>query len=68
MRKKFVPEKGVLLDANFLSHVINCDQCKRYEADKPATLALQCLEGSVLWKRENAVGGGRVDSLRELVF
>lgn len=57
MRKKKVynSSTGITLDANFLTHVANCEQCKRFDEKKPGTLALMCLEGTVLWKRENGV-------------
>lgn len=53
--KKYDASRGVQLDANFLSHAGDCEQCRRYDAEKPATLALMCLEGAVLYKRDNAV-------------
>lgn len=52
--KVYLAETGIALDATFAHHATNCEQCMRYDADKPSTLALQCLEGSVLWKRENS--------------
>jgi hypothetical protein len=53
--KNYDPQNGVMMDANFVSHQTICDQCKRFDAEKPATIALMCLEGSVLWKRENGI-------------
>lgn len=53
--KMYHPEKGVPIDGDFLIHLSNCAQCRRYDATKPGTLSLLCLEGSVLWKRENVV-------------
>lgn len=54
-KKIYTAEKGVLLDGNFLTHAAHCKDCQRFEEAKPASIALMCLEGSVLWKRENAV-------------
>lgn len=54
--KKFIADGvvcGVPMDANFISHTANCANCKQFDAAAPATFALLCLEGSVLWKREN---------------
>ena len=57
--KKYEAEHGVPLDANWRTHSTDCAECKRFDADKPATIGLMCLEGAVLWKRENAVGPKR---------
>jgi len=53
-KKTYRAETGIALDSTFLYHAASCEQCKLYDESKPATLALQCLEGSVLWKREHA--------------
>ncbi len=42
---------GVQIDPDFQSHRDNCEQCCALIL--PAELAKLCLEGSVLWKREN---------------
>lgn len=52
-KKIFTAERGVALDPYFGMHIHDCEQCSRYKPSEPATLALLCLEGSVLWKREN---------------
>ena len=54
MTKAYEAKKGVPLDNNFQTHSAGCNQCKQYDEAKPVTVALLCLEGSVLWKRENA--------------
>jgi hypothetical protein len=59
MRKNYEAEKGVLMDANFVSHCSNCAQCRMFDAERPASISVMCLEGSVLWKRENAVAAKR---------
>lgn len=46
---------GVPMDANFHSHQTNCERCKQLDIEKPATLALLCLEGSILYKQENSI-------------
>lgn len=48
---------GVPIDANLSHHKLGCEQCKRTPADivSASDLALLCLEGSILWKRENEV-------------
>ncbi len=39
------------IDAStFAEHVQHCDRCRRYDAEHPDTLALLCLDGSVLLK------------------
>lgn len=54
--KTYHAERGVPIDATFLDHQRNgCEQCKRFDETKPATVALLCLEGAILWKRENGV-------------
>lgn len=40
---------GVLMDATFKDHARDCAQCVQFKADEPATAALMCLEGSVLY-------------------
>ena len=57
--KAYQAEKGVLMDAKWADHLRNCAACQRYDEAKPATLALMCLEGSVLWKRENVTEPAR---------
>ena len=54
----------VLMDAKWADHLRNCEACRRYDETKPATLALMCLEGSVLWKRENVSGPARQQEAR----
>lgn len=52
--KPFKPEEGgVLMDANFKTHVALCELCQRFDEEIPSTAAQMCLEGSVLWKREH---------------
>lgn len=53
MSKLYHAERGVLLDGDFNLHANNCASCAQFNAEKPATAALLCLEGSVLWKRKN---------------
>jgi hypothetical protein len=45
---------AVLMDANFNDHIARCDRCRRYDPDRPATVAELCLEGARLWKRKAA--------------
>jgi hypothetical protein len=51
--KLYHPAHGVAIDDTWATHVHRCDACRQFDATKPGTLALLCLEGSVLWKREN---------------
>lgn len=42
-----------LIDAgSFLEHQAGRDRCRRYDAGKPDTLALLCLDGSILLKND----------------
>ena len=45
---------GFALDSDFLTHQGQCSACGQYQPERPATLALTCLEGSILLKRELA--------------
>lgn len=49
--KDWISGYGVPMDANFNTHRASCELCKAAEDN----LASLCLEGSILWKRENAV-------------
>lgn len=52
--KVFDANRGLQLDATFESHVANgCERCRQFDATKPATAALMCLEGAVIYKRDN---------------
>lgn len=51
--KQFDAGRGVQLDQNFLTHSASCDRCRMFDESRPATAAHMCLEGSVLWKRDN---------------
>lgn len=44
---------GVPLDASFAEHREACEQCREFSPEQPGSAACLCLEGSVLWKREN---------------
>lgn len=55
MTKIYNSALGIAIDDCFANHVYSCATCKQFDAAKPATVALLCLEGSVLWKRENGV-------------
>jgi len=44
--------RGVPLDPDFLTHQGACERCRAFDG-LPASAANLCLEGSVLWKREN---------------
>lgn len=50
--KTYVAQRGVQLDADFTSHVAGgCEQCHQFDPERPATAAVMCLEGSVLYTR-----------------
>lgn len=53
--KVYHAERGVAIDDCWANHVHHCVPCRQFDATKPATVALLCLEGAVLWKRENGV-------------
>ena len=47
--------KGVPLDPTFADHLAYCPTCREFNPLKPTTATRLCLEGSILWKRENIV-------------
>ncbi len=47
--------KGVALDPTFADHLAYCPTCREFNPLKAATATRLCLEGSILWKRENIV-------------
>lgn len=53
--KTYIAATGIPLDDCFTNHLYNCETCKQFDQKKPATVALLCLEGAILWKRENGV-------------
>jgi hypothetical protein len=46
---KIYGPKGVAMDADFLSHTSCCERCRTAQSN----LGALCLEGSILWKRDN---------------
>ncbi len=44
---------ALALDPSFALHQSSCAQCQRFSPEKPGTAGELCLEGSVLWKRDN---------------
>lgn len=50
--KNFGPH-GMPLDADFRSHADLCECCRAFDTSKPITATELCLEGSILWKRDN---------------
>lgn len=53
--RTLVAGSGFPLDgASFAQHAVACADRGRFDAAKPATLALLCLDGAVLWKKDNA--------------
>jgi hypothetical protein len=59
MTKNYIADKGVPLDENFLRHTAGCDKCRKFKPESPASAAHLCMEGAVLWKRENATAAVR---------
>lgn len=53
MKVKDYTPKGVQMDANFASHRALCARCRGFDQNNPASAIELCLEGSILWKREN---------------
>lgn len=58
MRRVFDPAGnelgyGFLLDRTFFDHMRECPSCQRFSSDKPETAIHLCLDGAVLWKKEN---------------
>lgn len=51
--KDYHVARGIPLDAGFAEHAESCERCRQFDPVKPETGASLCLEGSVLWKREN---------------
>lgn len=67
--KEFDTNRGLQLDANFESHVSGgCERCRQFDATKPATAALMCLEGAVIYKRDNVVRGRSTAATRPSTF
>lgn len=52
-KRPYHAERGMPLDGSFAIHAPLCDKCQKFDPDKPATIALMCLEGVVLWKAAN---------------
>jgi hypothetical protein len=63
--KDYAPETGIPLDPTFGTHKLNCKLCQRFDPERPASASLLCLEGSVLWKRENQVKEKRAPIIRD---
>jgi hypothetical protein len=63
--KAFQPGAGFQLDGDFATHTSHCADCRQFDADKPATAALMCLEGSVLYKRDNPDRRTRSEAQRD---
>ena len=53
MTKLFDANRGLQLDKDFTEHARDCRGCKQFDPKKPATSVHLCLEGAVLWKRDN---------------
>jgi hypothetical protein len=51
--KVFSAARGIQLDHNWEQHAAVCEACGQFDAKKPATAAAMCLEGAVLYKRDN---------------
>lgn len=54
-QKTFDANRGLRLDGDWEGHSQTCERCRQFDATKPATAAVMCLEGAVLYKRDNAV-------------
>jgi len=63
--KPFHVETGVLLDESWWYHRQVCERCKSFDAERPATAANMCLEGAVLFKRDNTVRVKRPEPERD---
>jgi len=58
--RAYVPTRGFQIEGQtFAQHQRSCPRCGRFDEEKPATLALLCLDGSVLWKKDNTVATER---------
>lgn len=62
--KAYHTNHGIPLDANFVSHTALCEQCRAFDPERPQTAVSLCLEGSVLWKRENAVAAPKAPRIQ----
>lgn len=51
--KKFDANRGLQLDGDWPSHRSQCARCTQFDPAKPATAGVMCLEGAVLYKRDN---------------
>lgn len=54
-QKQFRAGLGFMLDGTWGSHAAGCERCRQFDSAKPATAVLMCLEGAILFKRDNAV-------------
>ena len=68
MLKRYDAGSGVLLDANFLAHLSSCERCRRFIPEKPNTASEMCMEGAVLWKRDNVTAPAREAPMRSESF
>jgi hypothetical protein len=44
---------------DFKTHLTMCEKCRRYNPERPATMSLLCLEGSILLKAQHSSNGKR---------
>lgn len=52
--RRYEASKGFpIMAVNFSHHLTACDRCRQFDPKKPATAALLCLDGAVLWKAEH---------------
>lgn len=51
--KEFSLFTGLQMDSTFEFHRTTCTRCAAFDRAKPSTAGAMCLEGSVLWKRDN---------------
>lgn len=51
--KKFEATRGLALDGDWKAHLATCERCRQFDPQRPATAAVMCLEGAVLYKRDN---------------
>ncbi len=63
--KDFQATRGVQMDDNWESHRRDCERCRAFDASKPATAAAMCLEGAVLYKRDNQTRPKAVEAPRD---
>lgn len=63
--KPFEVHTGVRLDESWWYHSQVCERCAKFDEKKPATAVEMCLEGAILFKRDNAKAQPKPETQRD---